>query len=160
MTESTRDVRDRADLAEVEFPKDAESASVVELSFDDQPIALFTITGDLDLYRLREIAEELEPDFEAVPGVRTVEIFGGYRPEVQILADPLRLARHDLTLAEVAAAVHAQSRALPVGQLRARASDRRLRSTGRRSATSRWPRSPAARSRSATSRRCVSPTSA
>ena len=55
MTESLRDVRDKADLAQVEFPDDANAAVVMELSFDDEPIIFFALSG-ADLYRLREIA--------------------------------------------------------------------------------------------------------
>jgi len=130
MKESLRNVHDKTDLAEVKFPDEADAPSVIELSFDDQPMVLFTLTGDGDLYRLREIAKDLKPQLEAVPGVREVEIFGGFEREVQVRADPGVLAQYGLTLEELAEKIHRQSRALPAGQLRGGASDRRLRATG------------------------------
>ena len=130
MTESLRKAHDKTDLAAVDFPDDAGAPSVLELSFDDQPMVLFTLTGDGDLYRLREIAEDLEPRLEAVPGVRDVEIFGGYEREVQVRADPGVLAQYGLTLEELAERIRRQSRALPTGQLRSGSADQRLRATG------------------------------
>ncbi|MBW2394614.1 MAG: efflux RND transporter permease subunit [Deltaproteobacteria bacterium] len=129
MTESLRDVRDRVDLAEVEFPSDADPAVVRELSLDDVPIIFFTLRGG-DLYHLRDLAEDLKPHLESVPGVSQVDVFGGYEREVQILADPAVLAEFDLTQADLVQAIARQSRSLPAGELRSRGAQRLLRSTG------------------------------
>ncbi len=129
MTETLRDVRDKADLAQVEFPDDSNDAVVMELSFDDEPIIFFALSG-ADLYRLREIAEDLEPALESVEGVASVDLFGGYTREVRIRSDPRVLARHGLTLAELAGAVRSQSRSIPAGELRTAGAQRPIRSTG------------------------------
>ncbi|MCP3986148.1 MAG: efflux RND transporter permease subunit [bacterium] len=129
MTESLRDVRDKVDLAEVEFPDDADPAVVRELSLDDVPIIFFTLRGS-DLYHLRDLAEDLKPHLESVPGVSQVDVFGGYEREVQILADPIVLAEFDVTQADLAQAIARQSRSLPAGELRSKGAQRLLRSTG------------------------------
>jgi multidrug efflux pump len=130
MKESQRDVRTKVDLARAEFPVDADFPIVQEISFDDIPIIFFAVTGSSDGYRLREIAEELEPSLEAVPGVSRVEIFGGFEREIRIQADPAELAEFDLTLTELADIVASQSRSLPAGQLRGAAARRMISATG------------------------------
>ncbi len=123
-------VRDKARLAEVEFPADAGDAVVREVSFDDVPIVFFTLSGGDDLFRLRELAERLKPALESVSGVSRVEIFGGYEPEVRILVDPPRLSQYGLTLADIETAILRQSRNLPAGQLRSEQAELQIRSTG------------------------------
>ncbi|MDJ0788094.1 MAG: efflux RND transporter permease subunit, partial [Myxococcota bacterium] len=130
MTESLRDARDEADLAEVDFPDDADPAVVQELSFDDEPIVFFTLSGSPDLFLLRDLAEDLRPALESVAGVSAVEIFGGHEREVRIEADPVALSHHGLTLEDLATAVRRQSRNIPAGELRTRESQRLIRSTG------------------------------
>lgn len=105
MKESLRAVRDKVDLAEGELPDDIENPIVEELSFDDLPIIFFTLTGSQDMLRLREIAEEIAPQLESVPGVNRVDIFGGFEREVRVIADPALVAYHGLTLDDVARAV-------------------------------------------------------
>jgi multidrug efflux pump subunit AcrB len=130
MTESLRDVRDKTDLAEVEFPDGADPAAVRELSLDDVPIIFFTLRGGGDLYQLRDLAEDLKPHLEAVAGVSQVDVFGGYQREVQILAAPTALAEFDLTQDDLVRTLSRQSRSLPAGELRSERAQRQLRATG------------------------------
>lgn len=130
MTESVRSVRDETDMAEAEFPDDADPAVVREISFDELPIVFFTLRGGGDLYRLRDIAEDLAPRLETVAGVSQVDVFGGLEREVLVLADPLTLAQHDLTLADLAAVLGAQSHNRPTGELRGGEGRRLIRATG------------------------------
>jgi multidrug efflux pump len=130
MKESQRDVRSKVDLARAEFPDEADFPIVEELSFDDVPIIFFALSGGVDEYRLREIAEQLEPSLEAVPGVSRVDVFGGFEREIHIEANPSELAEFDLTLAELAEIVISQSQSLPAGQLRGLAARRMISATG------------------------------
>jgi multidrug efflux pump subunit AcrB len=130
MTESVRSVRDETSLAEADFPDDADPPIVREISFDDLPIVFFTLSGGSDPYRLRDIAEDLAPRLESVAGVSQVDVFGGLEREVQVLADPLTLAQHGLTLADLATALGTQSHNRPTGELRGDEGRRLIRATG------------------------------
>lgn len=130
MADSLRAVQQKAELAQVEVPEGAKDAIVRELSFDDQPIVFFTLSGSPDPYLLRALAKELEPELESVPGVSRVEVFGGYEREVQIRADPPLLSAYDLTLEDLESAIRRHGRAGPAGRLRSSASDLLIRSTG------------------------------
>ncbi len=128
--ESLRDVRARVDLARAEFSGDVDFPVVEQLSLDDLPIIFFTLTGTSDLFRLRDIAEGLEPGLEAVPGVSRVDVFGGFEREVRIEAKPAELAHFDLTLAELAEIVASQSGSLPAGELHGSGARRMISATG------------------------------
>jgi len=130
MAAALRAVRDETDRAEAEFPDDSDPPVVEELSFDNLPIVFYTLRGSADLYRLREIAEDLAPELEEVAGVSHVEVFGGFEREVEIWADPTALAAHDLTLEDLARAVGAQSQRRPSGKLRGGERQQLIRSTG------------------------------
>jgi multidrug efflux pump len=130
MDDALQRVRDRTDRAEAEFPEEAESAVVMELSLENLPIIMFTLNGGGDLYRLREIAEEIKPSLESVSGVNVVEIFGGFEPEVRIHAEPAVLAQHGLTLLDLADKVRSQSRNIPTGEIATAGRNETLRATG------------------------------
>ncbi len=130
MDESVRKARDEAELAIQEFPDDADAPWVRELSFNDEPVVFFTLTGASDLTRLREIGEDLEPILEAVAGVSSVEVFGGHEREVQVLADPALLQARDLTLQDLAAVVQRHGRSVPSGELRSAEAQNLIRATG------------------------------
>jgi multidrug efflux pump subunit AcrB len=129
MKESLRSVRDEANMAVPEFPEDADAPIVYELSVDEHPIVFFTLRG-ADLYRLRDIAEDLAPELESVPGVSRVDVFGGLEREVHVLADPPTLAQYGLTLGDLMAVLGQQSHSRPAGELRAPEGQRLIRTTG------------------------------
>ncbi len=57
---------------------------------------------DLDLPKFRKFAEDnIESQFERVPGVGTANIFGGEEIELQVVLDPNRLAARGLTIADI-----------------------------------------------------------
>ncbi|MBK9539812.1 MAG: efflux RND transporter permease subunit [Flavobacteriales bacterium] len=66
-------------------------------------IMLVALTGDsVDRMDLRTLAEwQLRPRLQSVPGVANVIVIGGLNKQYQILADPLRMKRYGVTLAEL-----------------------------------------------------------
>ena len=72
----------------------------------------------LDSYELRRIGDEVVAELEQVPGVRSVEVFGGQPRQIQVQPDPARLAAHDLGLVQLFEAIEAASLRLPADPLR------------------------------------------
>jgi HAE1 family hydrophobic/amphiphilic exporter-1 len=54
--------------------------------------------------------EVLKPEIERVPGVGTAGIFGGEQREMQVVADPAKLAARRVTLNELGAALESENR--------------------------------------------------
>jgi multidrug efflux pump subunit AcrB len=83
------------------------------------PIISYALTSDaLSPSALRDFAQfEIVPLLAAVPGLARVDVQGGAIDEIEILADPHRLAAYDLGLADVVAAVGAGNALQAVGRI-------------------------------------------
>lgn len=115
--DAVRKVREKVDLAKVDFPEDALDPVVQEVSFEDFPIITVTLSADYSLVRLKEVAKDLQEDLEDIQGVLDVKINGGVEREVQVLVDAPRLAYHGVSIDEVTRAINAENLNMPGGQV-------------------------------------------
>ena len=85
---------ERSQVGVQRFDTAALSASIMELQ----------VLGEGDLNWLRDFAEEkIRPELEAVEGVASAQVLGGQLSAVEVIADPLMLQAHDLTMNQLAA---------------------------------------------------------
>ena len=91
-------VRDRVDRAEAEFPEDAEEPILQETEFSDIPILQVHLAGDLGPVVLKRIAQDLQDEIEALPGVLRANLVGGLEREVKVDVDPEALRLYGLSL--------------------------------------------------------------
>src|SRR5512135_2380963 len=111
--------REQLDNAKDRFPEDAESPTIIPLDPQSRPIMTLALSGDRTLLELKELAEELiKPRLEQVEGVGSAEITGGVEREIQVEADPQKLALYGLTIEAVAARIDAFNRNLQGGTIR------------------------------------------
>lgn len=111
--------REQLDNAKDRFPEDAESPTIIPLDPQSRPIMTLALSGDRTLLELKELAEELiKPRLEQIEGVGSAEITGGVEREIQIEADPEKLALYGLTVEDVAGRVNAFNRNLQGGTIR------------------------------------------
>jgi HAE1 family hydrophobic/amphiphilic exporter-1 len=111
--------REQLDNAKDRFPEDAESPVIIPLDPQSRPIMTLALTGDRTLLELKELAEELiKPRLEQIEGVGSAEITGGVEREIQVEADPAKLALYGLTIEDVARRVDAFNRNLQGGTIR------------------------------------------
>jgi len=93
------DVKDKVDEAKGDLPQDLENdPSVYELNLSERPIVVFSLSGTCGLSRLKEIADDLEEDFEAVPGVLEVDVTGGLEREIRIEVEPDKLSYYNIPI--------------------------------------------------------------
>lgn len=57
----------------------------------------------------------IKPEIERVPGVGTVNVFGGREREMQVLADPAALSARSITIADLMAAIERENRNFSAG---------------------------------------------
>ncbi len=118
MSDALQKVRDRVDIAKPELPEDTREDLVIrEISSSDWPIMQVNLSGDYDLFRLKKAGEDLQEAIEQIPGVLSVDLFGGIENEVQVDVDPERLEFYGLGLPDVQDAVALQNLTIPGGKL-------------------------------------------
>ncbi len=111
--------REQLDNAKDRFPEDAESPTIVPLDPQSRPIMTLAASADRTLLELKELCEDLiKPRLEQIEGVGSAEITGGVEREIQIQADPRKLALYGLTVEQVASRVDAFNRNLQGGTIR------------------------------------------
>ncbi len=111
--------REQLDNAKDRFPEDADSPTIIPLDPQSRPIMTLALSGDRTLLELKELSEELiKPRLEQIEGVGSAEITGGVERQIQIDADPQKLALYGLTVDAVAARVDAFNRNLQGGTIR------------------------------------------
>lgn len=111
-------VKDKIDLARVDLPEDLEEPIVDGFNFStDVPIMRFSISGDPDIERLKNIAETLQDRIELMPGVREALITGTREREIRIEFDRARLSAYEIPLADVLALVGKENITVSAGSL-------------------------------------------
>lgn len=92
-------VRNKVDEANNDLPRDLEQdPSVFEVNFSELPIVVFSLSGTCGNPCLKRIAEDLEDDIEAIPGVLDVEVTGGLEREIRIEVEPDKLAYYGIPI--------------------------------------------------------------
>jgi multidrug efflux pump len=111
-------VRERVDFAKPELPVDIDDdPRVQDVDFSQIPVLVVSLAGDIGLAQLKEIAESLSDDIEAIPGVNRVNVVGGREREVHIYVDPRRLSAYELGLTDVIGAVQRENLTMPGGEI-------------------------------------------
>ncbi|MCG7857342.1 efflux RND transporter permease subunit [Flavihumibacter sediminis] len=99
-------VRDAVDKAKKDLPTDlTEEPTVLEVSFSEQPIMYVNLSGDYDLVRLKEYADELQDRLEELPQINRVDLVGAPEREFQINVDNARMQASNITFDDIANAV-------------------------------------------------------
>jgi len=116
------DVREKIDV--VGLPDDAETPLLLRYDPNLDPILRVGLHGDLDLARLRYLAEEVvKKDLESLDGVASVRVSGGLEEEVQVNVDSGRLASLGVPLTQVTQFLDQQNVNASGGRLRDRESE-------------------------------------
>lgn len=112
--EVLRDLRDKVSWVESSLPKDAETPVVSEISFDDSPVWIFSISWDYDNFELYSFAKKIKDEIEANPLVSEVSISWWEEKEYWVLIDPKKLEQYDLTLENVNSAISTENITMPI----------------------------------------------
>lgn len=99
-------VKDAVDKAKPDLPTDlTEEPSTMEVSFSDQPIMYVNVSGNYDVVKLKEYAEELEDRLEELSQINRVDLVGAPEREFQINVDNYRMQSAGVTFDDIANAV-------------------------------------------------------
>lgn len=110
-------VRNKVD--EAELPNDLENEpSVFEVNVSEMPIVTFSLSGTCGLTCLKSIADDLEDQIEAIPGVLDVEVAGGLEREIRVEIFPEKLAYYGIPIAALQAVISRENQNTSGGALR------------------------------------------
>jgi cobalt-zinc-cadmium resistance protein CzcA len=98
-------------LSSVELPAGIERPHLGPVATGLGEVFHYLVTGSgVSLAKLREAQDWIiEPQLRAVAGVAEVNSWGGDERQIQVVVDPARLARFDLSLAQLADAIQANN---------------------------------------------------
>ncbi len=102
------------------LPTDILEPQIHKISAATAPILVVSIspTGAEKLEDIRQLAEnQLRQRFIQLPGVANVDIFGGYKKELQIIVDKQKLDRYGLGIGTVLAVLKSNNRDYSIGFL-------------------------------------------
>jgi len=114
---AAQDVRDRVQATLSKLPREIQTPIVEKFDIGAAPVATLAFSAPLPIERLTKVAEDVvKPAIQQIPGVGAVELAGGRKREITIVADPKALKGYGLTPADVVAALRAQSIDVPGGR--------------------------------------------
>jgi multidrug efflux pump len=111
--------KDKVDMAKGELPSDLENDPVVsEINVSEMPILILSMSGNIGLVRIKDLADDLKDDIETIPGVLEAEITGGLEREIRVEPDPSKLAYYGLSVVSLQAVISDENRNTSGGGIR------------------------------------------
>jgi HAE1 family hydrophobic/amphiphilic exporter-1 len=128
---AANDVRAALDRIRDNFPAEVESPRLWKFDPDNFPVVILGAQStrpmdDLTMLLEREVAHR----FEQIPGVGSIDVWGGIHREIQIRLKRDRLASSQLSATDVRAALLRENLTLPGGDMREGVSDMYVRTRG------------------------------
>lgn len=129
--EAANDVRAALDRIRDDLPPEVESPRLRKFDPDNFPVVIVGARSEHSMADLTRILErEISQRFEQIPGVGSVDIWGGIYREIQVRLKRDRLASSRLTANEVVQALQRENITLPGGDMREGISDMYVRTLG------------------------------
>jgi multidrug efflux pump len=111
-------VKDAVDKARNDLPNDLpREPSVMELDFSEFPIMQINISGDYDLKKLKQYAEEVEDKVETLKEITRVDIVGALDREIQINVNKYKMEAANVSMRDIESAVAMENMTISGGQV-------------------------------------------
>lgn len=111
------DVTARIDTIDT-FPEETERPRIfIPESGNYLEVLSVAVTGALDAHDLREVAQRVQEDLVAIPGISRAALEGDRNLEISIEADPQRLVSYNLSFQDLADSIRRFSIDLPAGAI-------------------------------------------
>ncbi len=124
-------VKDAVDRAKRDLPKDLKTEpEIIDVNFADLPIMQVNISGDYDLSKLKQYADDAKDRLESMKEVKKVEMIGALEREIQINVDMLKMQAVGLTMGDIARAIQSENLTVPGGSVNIEGVRRSLSVTG------------------------------
>ncbi|MEM7561888.1 MAG: efflux RND transporter permease subunit, partial [Pseudomonadota bacterium] len=112
-----QDAVEAVDKARNELPTDSDEPSVNEVNFALFPVVVVTLSGNVPTRALREIAQRLKEDIEALEPVLEADIAGDREEVLEIIIDPVVLDSYGISYEKLINFVLSNNRLIAAGAL-------------------------------------------
>lgn len=117
INQSIQDLRDAVAKAVPDLPTDASAPQVLKVNFNDQPVIVASIAGDLPPTEFSTLGQTVSDDLKGITGVSTVTVTGVPDREVDVVVSKEKLVQYNLSLTGVIASIAASNVTLPTGSI-------------------------------------------
>ncbi len=118
MDDAYQKVRDKVSTAESDLPTDLQEEPIVsEIDLSETPIMSVNLAAPYGIARLKEVAEDLQDEIEAIPSVLEVDLIGALDREVQVNVDLARLQGYNLAFDDLVKAISGENANIPGGSV-------------------------------------------
>jgi len=101
-----RDVKDAVDKARTDLPQNLPNEPEVnDIDLSEFPILYVNISGDYDLKKLKEYADDIQDKIEELKEVKEAQMVGALEREIQINVDMYKMAAAGFTFGDIEQAV-------------------------------------------------------
>ncbi|MCX7833003.1 MAG: efflux RND transporter permease subunit [Ignavibacteria bacterium] len=110
-------VRDKVSVAKTKLPKDVKEPVITEINLSEWPMLYVNVTGNIGLWKEKEIAEKISDKIEEIPGVLSAEVVGGVEREIKVDVDANLLKHYNLSFSDISNAIEAENLNIPGGKV-------------------------------------------
>lgn len=109
-------VKDAVDKARTDLPQTlTREPNVIEVDFSEMPIMYVNISGDFDLNKLKNFADDAKDKIEGMREITRVDIVGALDREIQINVDKFKMEAADVTMRDIEMAVKYENMTMSAG---------------------------------------------
>ena len=113
------DIKDKITKIRAKLPEDIEEPIVSKIDVMGKDTVMDLNLSGNDLIKVRRIAEDkIKPKLERIPGVASVELYGGLEKEVLVKVDPLKLENYGFNIDSVINILRTASVNMPAGKIK------------------------------------------
>lgn len=99
-------VKDAVDKARADLPNDLKrEPDITDINFSEIPILYINISGDIELNKLKQYADNIKDKIESMKEISRVEMVGALDREIQINVDMYKIQAAQITLGDIERAV-------------------------------------------------------
>ena len=118
VTVAKNKVKDAVDKAKRELPTDLlDDPQVNNLEFSEVPIMFVNLSGNMDLARMKDYADEIKDKIEELPEITRVDMVGALEKEVQVDIDKYRMTAAGLGFRDIENAISFENMTISAGNV-------------------------------------------
>ena len=106
VAEAKQRVKDAVDKARADLPNDLkQEPAITDINFSEIPILYINISGEMELNKLKNYADDIKDKIESMKEISRVEMVGALDREIQINVDMYKIQAAQITLGDIERAI-------------------------------------------------------